>query len=152
MMKFAFALVISAAMLAGGEPQAKKTQTAAKTVAPNRISIPEGAVRQPDGRYFYTDSENRKWVFVRTPFGISRFEDKPGSATAPAASPAGADDPLANLKITESGGVVTFERKGPFGVSKWQKKKSELTEQESAALLRAQNSSQAADRSTKEDK
>ena len=37
----------------------------------------------------------------------------------------------------DKGDTVEFQRKTPFGLSKWTKKKSELDENETAALKRA---------------
>lgn len=73
-----------------------------------------------------TDSQGKKWIYRQTPFGVARWED------VPAASPAVTPDPSAGVKATEAGGVIHFERPGPFGVYKWQKNKSELNEAERA--------------------
>ena len=132
-MKYAFAVLMTAGLLAAAEPQATKKKAAAAPApaAPvKRLEIPAGAVER-DGRYFYTDADGKKWIYVRTPFGASRMEDNGGAA--PAVKPA---EPFANVKITESGDTVTFERPSPFGTAKWQKKKSELTDEEKAALHR----------------
>ena len=131
-MKYAFAVLMTAGLLAAAEPQATKKKAAAPAPAApvKRLEVPAGAVER-DGRYYYTDADGKKWIYVRTPFGASRMEDKPDAA--PATKPA---EPFANVKITESGDTVTFERPSPFGTAKWQKKKSELTDEEKAALLR----------------
>ena len=47
---------------------------------------------------------------------------------------AAADNWTPASKATEDGDTVRFERPGPFGVYKWQKKKSDLDETEKAAL------------------
>jgi len=44
----------------------------------------------------------------------------------------------AGIKATEDGDIVRFERLGPFGVWKWEKKKSDLDDTEKAALRNAQ--------------
>jgi hypothetical protein len=154
-MKFAAIIFASATLLAAADPQAKDTSSSnapapATAPTPKRLTIPEGAVQMPDGRFAFTDAEGRHWIYVRSPFGVTRFEDKPGApgATSDAAGPFGAAkpaDPFANVKVSESGDVVTFERPSPFGISKWQKKKSELTEQENAALLRSRDKAKPSD-------
>ena len=48
-----------------------------------------------------------------------------------------AADKAAGIKATEDGDKVRFERQGPFGVWKWEKKKSELDETEKAALQKS---------------
>ena len=65
------------------------------------------------------------------------MEDTPERAAAKAAAVSGA-----GIKATEDGDTVRFERLGPFGVWKWEKKKSELDETEKAALRNAQPSRQ----------
>ena len=50
----------------------------------------------------------------------------------------------AGIKATEDGDKVRFERQGPFGVWKWEKKKSELNETEKAALQNSQANSKTA--------
>ena len=62
-----------------------------------------------------------------------RFEDSPERAATKAAAANGAF-----IKATEDGDTVHFERKGPFGLWKWDKKKSELDETEKAALQNSQ--------------
>jgi hypothetical protein len=150
-MKFVFAVLISSALLSAGEPQEKKP-----AAPPKRVEIPQGAVERDPGRFFYTDSDGKKWIFVRTPFGISKMEDKPSDAPALVA-PTKTVDPFAAVKITVSGDVVNFERPTAFGVSKWKKKLSELDDQEKAALRRTQEdstkqASKAGEPSTKQDR
>jgi hypothetical protein len=153
-MKLFFAVLISSALLAAGEPQDKQDKKA--TAPPKRIEIPEGAVERDPGRFFYTDSDGKKWIFVRTPFGISKTEDKPVEASAMVAKPKNTD-PFAAIKITVTGDIVNFERPTPFGVSKWKKKLSELDDQEKAAVRRVQDdsakpASKAGEGSTKQDR
>jgi hypothetical protein len=62
----------------------------------------------------------------RTPFGVLHSDGK----TAPAqAKPR----PAVDFKVTEEGDSLRFERPSPFGVRKWTRKKTELTEMETAA-------------------
>jgi hypothetical protein len=78
--------------------------------------IPGGAVQTAPGFYRYTDGEGTAWLLRRTPFGVAAVEEKaPELVTA-----------------TEAGDSVRFEKKTFFGVSTWQKKKSDLTESERA--------------------
>jgi hypothetical protein len=135
-MRLAFAVLISSALLAASEPQEKK----AAPPPVKRNEIPKDAVERDPGRFFYTDSDGKKWIFVRTPFGVSKVEDKPSEAPAIVARPK-TDDPFAAVKITVTGETVNFERQTAFGVSKWKKKLSELDDQEKAAVRRSQEDS-----------
>jgi hypothetical protein len=118
-------------MLAATEPQEKKQPAPAKVIKP--LEIPAGAVEREPGRFYYTDPAGKKWIYSKTPFGIARAEDKPADPEAP--KPA---DPMDYVKVTEEGDTVKFERPGPFGVYKWQKKKADLDEKEKIALQKAQ--------------
>jgi hypothetical protein len=97
------------------------------------LPIPAEAVLGADGDYHYADPRGNKWIYRKTPFGVTRMEDTPQLASAKAAAVTGA-----GIKATEDGDNVRFERQGPFGLWKWEKKKSELDETEKAALANSQ--------------
>jgi hypothetical protein len=139
-MKLMFAVFASAMMLAATDPQAEKKTTApapAKQIKP--LEIPKGAVETEPGTFRYTDSDGKKWIYRKTPFGVARLEDKP---TDDAAAQSKVES-SAGIKVTEEGDVVHFERPGPFGVYRWQKKVSDLDETERAALDRARATAKA---------
>jgi hypothetical protein len=138
-MKLFFVVFVSALVLSAAEPQAKKdtakesaTATSKAADAAKSSAIPADAVKDADGDYHYTDPQGKKWIYHNTPFGMSRREDTGDHETAKAA-PNGA-----GIKATEDGDNVRFERQGPFGVWKWEKKKSDLNENEKAALQNSQ--------------
>src|SRR4030088_3078536 len=135
-MKFVFAVFVSAMLLAATEPQAKKQTPAAPAKLIKPLEIPPGAVEREPGRFYYTDQQGKKWIYSKTPFGIARLEDKPADADAPKPI-----DPRPNAKIPEEGDFVKFERPGPFGMYKWQKKRADLDDKEKAALTKDRDSS-----------
>jgi len=116
----------------------KKKPAAAASQSSAKITIPKGAVLDPkDGNYHFTDKSGRKWVYMMTPMGPSRWEDKGPSAksASPAQPPSSnrfSDDP--NLKAIDQGDTVKFVRSTPFGPQTWTKKKSDLTDDERAML------------------
>lgn len=153
-MKLFFVVIAAALTLSAADPQARKKQTpqtskvartakvaqtpkvadkaAPKVVdASKPLPIPAAAVLGADGDYHYADPQGKKWIYRKTPFGVARIEDGPERAAAQAAS---ASASVVGIKATEEGDKVRFERLGPFGVWKWEKKKSELDETEKAAL------------------
>ncbi|MBS1857768.1 MAG: hypothetical protein JST11_20530 [Acidobacteria bacterium] len=135
-MRSVFAVLISAAALAAApqtKPAASPAPAPSAARSASRLEIPSGAVEREPGRFFYTDRDGKTWIYARTPFGVSRTEDR---GAAPAAAKKGGD-PLANTKITQFGDTVTFERSSPFGTYHWQKKTADLDEQERAALNRS---------------
>src|SRR5215471_9927478 len=110
-----FTVLISACTFAATDPQTKQAaQPPAKLIKP--LTIPPGAVEHESGRFYYTDPQGKKWIYTKTPWGVSRMEDKPIDPDAPKPI-----DDFANVKITQDGDVVKFERPGPFGIYKWQK-------------------------------
>ena len=160
-MKLLFAIFVSSyalsqALCAAGPQTQPPAPRKAKAAQP--LTIPEGAVLDPTGDYRFTDAKGRKWLYRKTPFGVSRREDTAAATPAanPSATPAAnpSATPAANpsatpmakpakagaagMKATEDGDTVHFEKPGPFGVWKWDKKKSELDDAEKAALLQAQ--------------
>jgi len=151
-MKLLFAIFVSAVALSAQDPQANppakkpatKTAPKAPAKAPPKVTdgskpmpIPAAAVLAADGDYHYTDPQGKKWIYRKTPFGVTRMEDTPERSTAKAAAANGA-----GIKATEDGDIVRFERLGPFGLWKWEKKKSELDETEKAALENSQANNQ----------
>jgi len=151
-MKLLFVVLLSALALSAQDPQAnppvkkpeaKAAPKAAAKAAPKvtdgskPMPIPAGAVLAADGDYHYTDPQGKKWIYRKTPFGVTRMEDTPERSTAKAAAANGA-----GIKATEDGDIVRFERLGPFGLWKWEKKKSELDETEKAALENSQANNQ----------
>jgi hypothetical protein len=132
-MKLLFVVFVSALALSAQDPQAKpavkkpapkaaaKASPAAPTApkvtdASKPMPIPAEAVLGADGDYHYTDPQGKQWIYRKTPFGVTR------------------------IKATEDGDTVRFERQGPFGLWKWEKKKSELDATEKAALANSQAS------------
>jgi hypothetical protein len=145
-MKLFFVVFVSALALSAADPQAKKdtskesdgaTAKAADAAKPS--AIPADAVKDADGDYHSTDAQGKKWIYRKTPFGVSRMEDIGKRETTKSAAPG-----AAGIKATEDGDIVRFERQGPFGVWKWEKKKSELDENEKAALQNSQANSKTA--------
>jgi hypothetical protein len=81
----------------------------------------------------YTDAQGVKWVYRKTPFGIAKYQanaedEKPVADRAKDAE---------NITAIADGDTIHFERPGPFGISRWQKKISELDELEKAAWERS---------------
>jgi hypothetical protein len=177
---FCFSAMVLAAQ---SNAQSNAAQSNAAPAASTPTGIPAGAVKAEDG-YHYTDAQGRKWIYRRTPFGISHAlatDSAPAAAgatsaaggqtaagdstsaasghtatsstpaagghiaatsTAPATKTAGtssrpATAAEANIRATDHGDTVSFERPGPFGVYKWERKKSEMDPAERAAWQRA---------------
>ncbi len=143
-MKTVLALLIATAMVFASQtdtaPNTKKTAVtkkkttkavaAAKPATPvaQPLVIPKDAVPNADGSYAYTDKTGKKWIYNKTPFGVSRMQDM-GVAGSSATEPKGQF-----VKAVESGDSVKFERQSPFGTTKWEKKKTDLTDEERAIL------------------
>jgi hypothetical protein len=97
---------------------------AAKTAQP--LTIPKDAVLNANGSYSWTDKSGQKWLYNKTPFGVSKIQDTTGSA------PSGfAAVPQSQIvKTTDNGDTVKFTKQSPFGATTWEKKKSEMTDEE----------------------
>ncbi len=125
----------------------KKTTAPAPRTASAETQIPADAVKQDDGSFKYKDAKGKTWIYRNTPFGVSRFEEKPVDATAtpfgkskePAVAPKPVEEsPTVNGKqltvAYDEGDTVRFERPTPFGTSVWRKKKTELDANEQKLL------------------
>lgn len=128
--------------------EAKKEAPAAKPEAapanepavPGRVTqvyvpklppLPEGAVQVDKNTWRATEKDGKVWIYRRTPFGFSKYE----------ADEKVTEEAITDLVAIDKGDSVEFQRKTPFGLSKWTKKKTELDENETAALKRATPSS-----------
>ena len=90
-------------------------------------SIPAGAKLVEPNLYRFTDSNGKTWNYRQTPFGISKWEEKPAAAQ-PVAEPTRAKtEPVV---VTDLGDSYRFEKNTPFGRSSWVRKKSQLTDEE----------------------
>src|SRR5438093_10376112 len=120
-MRLKICLIAVLAIGAQAEDRAPKKASAKKQPAPPaELTLPAGAKLIEAGVYTFTDAKGKKWIYRKTPFGLSRAEDKPVETTAARSS----ENPIT---ASEDGDSVRFERAGPFGPYRWQKKKSELT-------------------------
>lgn len=103
---------------------AAKTNTKAAPKAAEPLAIPKDAVAGADGVYHYTDKSGNKWLYSQTPFGVSRVADMGPVADKGGIAP----------KAYDLGDTVRFEQPGPFGMIRWEKKKSDLTDNERELL------------------
>jgi hypothetical protein len=143
--KICFVMVLAIAIGQAEEAPVQK-KTAPKPASPTaELKLPAGATMVEPGTYTFTDTKGKKWIYRKTPFGLSRAEDKPTPADAAPAPPPGA-----GMTATEDGDTVRFERPGPFGVYRWQKKKSELDDDERAALEHSQPKSASTEKAKQE--
>jgi hypothetical protein len=135
-------ILFAAAVCARAADDAKS----AKPAPPQALTIPKDAVRNGNGTYSYTDKQGKKWLYRDTPFGIIRTPGpESGADTRPNSKPA-----TSATKVTDKGDTVQFERSSPFGVTKWEKKKSDLTDEE-RKLVDAQNQSKPETKTDKPD-
>jgi hypothetical protein len=120
----------------------RKTPAEQKAQAP---AIPAAAVQVEPYLYRYQDPSGKVWMYRQTPFGLSKWEE---TATPAAPPPAAKSEPVV---VTDLGDSVRFERKTPFGMGTWVRKKTELNDEEKALISGSNTGSELADK-TKGDK
>lgn len=103
------------------------TKPAAKPAPPvaQPLTIPADATANPDGTYSYTDKAGKQWIYSKTPFGVSKIQN---TAAAPSGFTTTPKEQL--IQTADQGDTVKFTRQTPFGPTTWEKKKSELTDEE----------------------
>jgi hypothetical protein len=110
-----------------------------KMPAPTKVqavTIPADAVRIDANTYSYTDPQGKKWVYHKTPFGITRTEDKPPSAEDVKKAEEDRAHIIESTKAVEDGDIIRFEQASPFGTTRWQRKKGDLNDIERAVWER----------------
>jgi hypothetical protein len=113
------------------KPKTAPQKPKATPKAQEPVTIPQGATLVEPNLYRYTDAGGKSWMYRQTPFGISKYEDKPAAAPQPSAADS---EPV---RVVDLGDSVRFEKKTAFGVSKWVRKKTELTDEEKALVAGA---------------
>jgi hypothetical protein len=115
-MKMIAVVLLGAALAAAQNPSTKPAPTASAQ------AVPAGATLVEPNLYRLTDAQGKTWMYRRTPFGISKWqEDAVPQTKAPDADPP---------RVSDLGDSFQFERATPFGSTKWTKKKSDLTAEE----------------------
>jgi hypothetical protein len=117
------------------EPAAKPAATApaakpAAKPAAGPITVPPDATLIASGVWRHTDSSGKTWIYRQTPFGLSRVEEQQIPAAAVAAPPV-------EVKTTDLGDSIRFEKPTPMGARVWTRQKSELTPEEKEWLAKA---------------
>jgi hypothetical protein len=134
------------------------------------VEIPAGATEIAPNVFKHTDASGKSWLYRKTPLGVTKVDESqsPNAATADptpqgnpqegvrsnkspfgeskvqgSAAPGQApEDPSLKLRVVKDfGDRVQFERPSPFGATRWERNKSEMTEAERAALERDQKKS-----------
>ena len=137
-MKFILTVMAASVLLLAGDDKAPSGKTAAaKTAAKDDrpAGVPADAEEIQPYLYRSTDSHGKKWLYRQTPFGLSKWEDKPVDAAVAAARAAENSVPV---KVTDLGDSYRFEKDTPFGRTYWVRRKAELTEGETALVKRAE--------------
>jgi hypothetical protein len=141
MFKLICSIALSAALLCAqnsSEPNRggtnRRVLSSKGTKLPAEMNAPPAsAERIADDTYRYVDPKGKKWIYKKTPFGWSKQDE------SQMAAPVKKEEEEYARVVGIDGDTIRFERPGPFGSFKWEKKKSELNDMEKAALTRSQN-------------
>ncbi|HLK20741.1 MAG TPA: hypothetical protein VKT81_17425 [Bryobacteraceae bacterium] len=104
-------------------------------------TVPKDAEEVGANLYRTTDAQGKHWLYRKTPFGVSKWEEKPGDVNGQSQQQ---PPPSASLTMKDLGDSVEFQRLTPFGPQKWVRKKSEMTEEEKASFETQEHARQAA--------
>jgi len=124
-------LAISMAAFSAQSSDSKPRRAKAPAGKPAKtLSLPPGAKLVEPNTWTFTDAQGKNWIYRKTPFGLSRLD-------ADADDFAARKKPEKQVEITSvaiSGDVAKFERPGPFGTYRWEKKLSDLSPEEQSAV------------------
>src|SRR5215831_14521042 len=96
------------------------------------LTVPPEAVNIAPGAWRYIDKDGKAWIYRATPITIVRMPESDFNAMYP------------GVKVTERGDTVRFERPTPMGIVAWERKRSELREEEKAMLESARSKAEEA--------
>jgi len=116
---------------------AQKNLTPQQKASAALPTVPKDAEEAGPNLYRYTDAQGKHWMYRKTPFGVSKWEEKPGEPEPRPEPPASA-----GLTATDLGDSVQFQRPTPFGPQKWIRKKVEMTDDEKAAFAALEQAKQ----------
>ena len=100
-----------------------------KPATPRPASVPREAEDVQTGVWKHKEGGGETWLYRRTPFGVAKYKEE--------AAVDADDSGVEGVRAFEEGDSVRFERKTPFGVSQWTRKKTDLKGVEPAAWKQA---------------
>ena len=100
--------------------------SAAVAVAQDKPAAKSGA-RQDAGKQAPSSKQAQSSEVKKTPFGTVKRDEKEEPEKI---------EPPDNMRAFEEGDTVRFERRTPFSVNKWSKKRAELDDVEKAVVER----------------
>lgn len=106
-------------MLAGQTAPNKKTAKPAPK--PAGMTVPAGAVQIAPSTWRYVDKDGKSWIYRGTLVGIVKL-------------PEDVENRFAGVKVIDKGDSFRFEKPALMGASIWQKKKSDLNDEEKAMV------------------
>ena len=134
-MKKLILLFLPVVLLAQGSTK-RETKAVPKSQG---MTVPADAVKIGPYAWRYVDKDGKTWIYRYTITGLAKVPDT------------GADSTYAGVKVIDKGDSVRFEKPAVMGVSVWERKKSELTDEEKAmvefANSRAEQGKAAGDKS-----
>ncbi len=86
------------------------------------LTVPPEAVPIGPGAWRYVDKNGKAWIYKATLMAIVRMPESDSDSKYP------------GLKVTEKGDTIRFERPAQTGTVVWERKRSELNEEEKAML------------------
>lgn len=124
------AILLASLLSAGADDKKAEAKPAPAAAQSKTAAIPADAKQIEPGLYRWRDPQGKTWILRKSPFGVLKSEEK---NTAQAA-----DEVPQGMKVIEEGDELRFERPTPFGLMRWQRKKTELNEMEQRAWEREQ--------------
>ncbi|MFN7648659.1 MAG: hypothetical protein ACK5UT_14215 [Acidobacteriota bacterium] len=124
--------IVAAMAVAQSKPEPTAGQKPARKPP---AGVPANATMVDEITWRAVDAQGKPWMYKVTPFGLMKSAEL---TVTEQQKRDGVSDPLEGMSVKEEGGLLKFSRTGPFGVSNWTKKKTDLDAEEKAVWERSQ--------------
>ncbi len=119
--------------VAQSKPASKPSPAVKPAASSGPVTVPADATQIAPNVWRATDNAGKTWIYRQTPFGLSKVEDN-SAAIAAAASAQAAAPSVDDVKATDLGTTVRFEKPTPMGNRVWTRNKTELSTEEKGWL------------------
>ncbi|MBM3775900.1 MAG: hypothetical protein FJW37_12175 [Acidobacteria bacterium] len=137
-MRIILCLLLAAAWGVAAPGARKASAKSRKASVGEPLKVPKNAEEIRPGMHRHTDAKGRIWIYRQTPTGLVRYEENDPVLARFSPDAPERQQSLDRIAVVEDGDLLRFERPGPVGPMRWERKKTELNATERVVWERAQ--------------